>query len=51
MDLVDDKVWIQRDVTEEGIADELVRGGMLKEQIVWAFHKPHIQPYPGFAVA
>ncbi len=50
VDIIDGKIWIQRDGTEEGIANELVAGGIPKEQIVLGFRAPHIRQYTGFAV-
>ena len=43
------KVWVQHDGTEVGIADELVKLGVLKEDIVLAFHEPLVRKYTGFA--
>jgi hypothetical protein len=51
LDIIDGKIWIQRDGTEEGIATDLLRAGIPKEQIVLAFHEPEVRPYTGFAVA
>jgi hypothetical protein len=51
LDIIDGKIWIQRDGTEEGIATDLVRAGIPKEHIVLAFHEPEVRPYTGFAVA
>jgi hypothetical protein len=43
--------WIEEDWTEEGIATDLVRAGVPKEDIVLAFHEPKMRQYTGFAVA
>lgn len=43
------KVWVQHDGTEVGIADELVKLGVPKEDIVLAFHEPLVRKYTGFA--
>ncbi|NER50269.1 MAG: XisI protein [Symploca sp. SIO1B1] len=51
LEIINDKVWIQCDNTEEGIANELVSVGILKEDIVLGFHEPEIRKYTGFAVA
>lgn len=48
---MDGKVWVQRDGTEDGIANELVQAGIAKEDIVLGFHKPAVRPYTGSAVA
>ena len=50
-DLVDGKVWIQRDGTEEGIATDLEAAGIPKGHIVLAFRVPELRKYSGYAVA
>lgn len=50
IDLIDDKIWIQRDGTEEGIAADLEREGIPKDQIVLGFRLPEVRPYTGYAV-
>ena len=45
------KFWIEEDWTEEGIANDLLREGVPKEDIVLAFHSPKMREYTGFAVA
>jgi hypothetical protein len=49
--LRDGKFWIEEDWTEVGIANELVRAGVPKKDIVLAFHEPEVRPYTDFAVA
>ncbi len=51
IDLIDDKIWIQRDGTEEGIAADLERAGIPKQHIVLGFRPPELRPYTGYAVA
>jgi hypothetical protein len=51
IEIINDKVWIQLDNTEDGIAEELILTGIPKEDIVLGFHEPEIRPYTGFAVA
>jgi hypothetical protein len=51
IDIIDGKIWIQRDGTEEGIANELVEAGISKENIVLGFQPPEIRPHTDFAVA
>jgi XisI protein len=51
VDLIDGKIWIQRDGTEEGIAADLERAGIPKQQIVLGFRPPEIRPYTGYAIA
>jgi hypothetical protein len=45
IDIIEDKVWIQRDGTERGIAHELVKAGIPKKQIVLGFHVPEARPH------
>lgn len=45
------KVWIEEDWTEDGIASELLKGNIPKEDIVLAFHHPDMRPYTEFAVS
>lgn len=47
----DGKIWIHYDGIEDGITDELVTAGIPKENIVLAFHPPHVRPHTGYAVA
>lgn len=49
--LIDDKVWIQYDDTEDGVATDLVSAGISKEDIVLGFRHPKIRQHTGFAVA
>ncbi|MFB2875529.1 XisI protein [Floridanema aerugineum] len=51
IDIIDHKIWIQRDGTEDGIANDLVAAGIPKEEIVLAFHPPEIRQYTGYAIA
>lgn len=51
IDIIDDKLWIQRDGTESGIANELVAAGVPKDHIVLGFRSPEIRKHTGFAVA
>jgi hypothetical protein len=50
MDIKNNKIWIQYDGTEVGMANELVALGVPKEDIVLAFHPPSKRSYTGFAV-
>ena len=49
--LRDNKFWIEEDWTEDGIATELIKAGIPKDDIVLAFHEPQIRVDTGFAVA
>ncbi len=50
IDLKGEKIWIQYDGTEIGVANELTENGILKEDIVLAYHSPFIRQYDGFAI-
>ncbi|MGD1865583.1 MAG: XisI protein [Phormidesmis sp.] len=50
VDIKDDKIWIQQDGTEVGIANELVEAGVPKKDIVLAFHAPYKRKFTEFAV-
>jgi len=51
LDLIGEKIWIQYDGTEEGIATDLVEAGVSKQDIVLGFRPPEVRQYTGFAVA
>ena len=51
LSLVNDKIWIQYDDTEEGIVSDLIDRGVAKNDIVLGFRHPKVRPYTGFAVA
>ncbi|MBF0204146.1 MAG: XisI protein [Desulfamplus sp.] len=49
LDIKDNKIWIQHNGTEAGIADELVSLGIPKDDIVLGFQHPYKRKYTGFA--
>jgi hypothetical protein len=51
VDIIDGKLWIQRDGTEEGIATELEAAGVPKEHMVLAFRSPEMRKHSGYATA
>lgn len=51
VDIIDGKIWIQRDGTEEGVAMELVKAGIPKEQIVLGFRSEELRKDTEFAIA
>ncbi|MDJ1183712.1 XisI protein [Roseofilum casamattae] len=50
IDILNNKLWIQHDGTEVGVANELVELGIPKAEIVLAYHAPFMRQYDGFAV-
>ncbi|MDZ8187148.1 MAG: XisI protein [Nostoc sp. ChiSLP02] len=51
VDIIDDKIWIQRDGTEEGIATEFLSAGIPKDRIVLGFRSEELRKDSEFAVA
>ena len=45
------KFWIEEDMTEEGIATDLLKAGVPKEDIVLAFQPPEVRQFTEFAPA
>lgn len=51
VDIKDEKVWIQYDGTEVGVANELVESGIPKQDIVLAYQSPYMRQFSEFAVS
>ncbi|MEQ9667969.1 element excision factor XisI family protein [Coleofasciculus sp. G2-EDA-02] len=51
VDIKGDKIWIQHDGTETGVANELVELGVAKQDIVLGYHAPYARQYTEFAVS
>lgn len=51
LDLIDGKVWLQFNGTNQLIAEELVEAGIPAHDIVLGFQTPDIRRHSGFAVA
>ncbi|MCP6758018.1 MAG: XisI protein [Fischerella sp. CENA71] len=50
IDIIDQKLWIQHDGTEEGVAVDLVTAGIPKEQIVLGFRTLEQRKHTEFTV-
>lgn len=50
IDIIDGKIWVQRDGTEMGVATELVEAGIAKDNIVLGFKSPERRQDTEFAV-
>lgn len=50
IDIKDDKIWIQHDGTEVGIANKLIELGIPSQAIVLGFHDPNARKLTQFAV-
>ena len=44
------KIWVEQDFTEPGLALQLLERGVPSDDIVLAFQEPLNRPYTGFAV-
>ena len=51
IEIINDKIWIQRDGIEDGITNDFLRAGIPKDKIVLAFYPPDVRPYTEFAVS
>ncbi|MBV7334817.1 XisI protein [Chloroflexi bacterium TSY] len=51
IDIIDGKIWIQYDDTEEGVATDLVEAGVPHNDIVLGFRPAEPRQYTEFAVA
>ena len=51
IEIVNNKIWIQRDGTEYGITRELETAGIPKSEIVLGFQAPEVRQHTGYAVA
>jgi hypothetical protein len=51
IDIQDGKIWVQRDFTEEGIANQLIEQGIPKTDIVLGFRSPYVRQFTEFAVS
>ncbi len=50
IELINHKIWIQCDGTEEGIATSLAEAGVPNDDIVLGFRYPKLRQYTDFAV-
>ena len=51
IDILNDKIWIQRDNTETGIANLLTEKGIPQKEIVLAYYPPAHRELTDFAVS
>ncbi|MEM9007895.1 MAG: XisI protein [Cyanobacteria bacterium P01_F01_bin.86] len=50
-DIRDGKVWLQQNLTDRNLAEELVEMGVTREDIVLGFQPPYKRPYTDYGVA
>ena len=51
IEIIDGKIWVQRDGTEYGVTRELEASGIPKSDIVLGFQMPEVRQYTEYAVA
>lgn len=51
LEIINSKIWIQRNQTDRPISDILIAMGVAKEDIVLGLQPPYIRKYTGFSVA
>ncbi|MEL6718177.1 MAG: XisI protein [Bacteroidota bacterium] len=49
--IIEDKIWIQRHISDYDIVGDLEAKDVPKEDIVLAFYAPKMRPFTGYAVA
>ena len=49
IDIIGDKVWVQKDMTDSEVVLTLIEAGIPKEDIVLGFHVPRIRPLTEYA--
>lgn len=50
IDIKGEKIWIQHNMTEQDIAEDLVKSGVPKQNIVIGFHSPHRRQFTEYAL-
>lgn len=49
-DIKNEKIWVQRNISDYDIVGDIEEKGVPKEDIVLAFHSPRMRPYTGYGV-
>ncbi|HLO86023.1 MAG TPA: XisI protein [Nostocaceae cyanobacterium] len=50
LDIKNGKIWIEQNTTEMRVAEELIKRGVSKEDIVLGFQSPELRQYTDYAV-
>jgi muramidase (phage lysozyme) len=50
-DIKDGKIWIQQNMTDVDLAEELVEMGVAREDIILGLQPPYKRPHTGYGVA
>jgi hypothetical protein len=51
IDIKDEKIWIQHNMTEADLGQELVEKGVPSSDIILGLHPPYKRPYTHYGVA
>nr|WP_309689177.1 XisI protein [Armatimonas sp.] len=51
LDIIDGKIWLQKDNTDAVIAERLVEAGIPRTEIVLGFQPENVRPYTDYAAA
>jgi XisI protein len=51
LDIKDGKIWIQHNMTEADLGEELVEKGIPRSDIILGLHPPYKRPYTKYGVA
>ncbi|BAU13587.1 hypothetical protein LEP3755_41270 [Leptolyngbya sp. NIES-3755] len=51
IDIKDGKIWIQQNLTDQNPAEELIKMGVAREDIVLGLQPPYKRPYTDYGVA
>ncbi len=51
IDIKDGKIWIQHNMTEVDLGEELVEKGVPRSDIILGLHPPYKRPYTNYGVA
>ncbi len=51
IDIKDGKIWLQQNLTDQNPAEELVKMGVPREDIILGLHPPYKRPYTDYGVA
>jgi XisI protein len=51
LDIKDDKIWIQHNMTEADLGQELVERGVPASDIILGLHPPYKRPYTKYGIA
>ncbi len=51
IDIINDKIWVQRNMSDYDIVGDIEAQGVPKSEIVLAFHTPEMRLHTGYAAA